>query len=114
MTAHHVAPIARVTSFLREGTGWLGDPPEVHSITITDIGAVPDALCAPGSQFDWFCTLASCRFISECLPNGDGHPSVEAAERDAVAAHAQEGVPLDVHSARWVPAPPSGWDERPF
>lgn len=98
------APVVRVSNFLREGTGWLGDPPEVHSITITDVGG----------QYDWFCTLTSCLFISEGLPSGDAHPSPDAAERDAIQSHAEEGVPLDTRSLTHKRMAPSGWDERPF
>jgi hypothetical protein len=97
------AVVVRVTTFLREGTGWLGDPPEFHPITITDVGA----------GFDWFCTLNSCRFISEGLPNGDAHADLEAAERDAILAHLEEGVDLCWRSASRV-ATGSNWDERPF
>lgn len=98
------APIVQVSHFVREGTGWLGDPLEVHSVTITDVGG----------QFDWFCVLGSCRIISEGLPNGDCHPSLDAAEQDAVQSHAEEGVLLDTRSLTRERMTPSGWDERPF
>lgn len=109
MTDLSPAPTVRITSFFRLGSGWLGDPPELHPITVTDVSAGIDL--PPGSQFDWFCTLDSCRLISEGSPSGDAHPSPEAAEWDAVQAHAEEGVPLDGdHPHRFRDYP----DEEPF
>lgn len=92
------APIVQVSHFVRTGTGWLGNPLEVHPVAITDVGG----------QFDWFCTLESCRIISEGLPSGDSHSSVAEAERDTVRAHAEDGVPLDVHPSAWRPASQDG------
>jgi hypothetical protein len=112
VVATGTAPVVRVTMFLREGTGWFGDPPEFHPITITDVSAGVER--TPGSEFDWFCTLDSCQIISEGLPNGDSHPSPDAAEHDAVEAHLADGVDLCRRSASRVRTDVSNWDERPF
>lgn len=106
------APVVRVATFVREGTGWLGGPPELHPITITDVSG--GLGLGPGTQFDWFCALDSCRLICEGLPNGDSHPSLDAVERDAVGAHLNEGVDLCWRSAVREPKRASSWDERPF
>jgi hypothetical protein len=81
----------------------------IHRVTVTDVSAGIDLPL--GSQFDWFCTRLGCRLCSEGLPNGDAHPSVLEAERDAVASHEREGIRFYLqpwHVARDYP------QEEPF